>query len=80
MTYFLGVVLLAAGMGMVIKTEWLIQNIGTNAWAEANIGSSGGSRLLYKFIGLAFIFVGFVLITNMQEGFLAATVGKVLIR
>lgn len=80
MQYLFGLILLAGGIGMVLKTEWLIQNIGTNAWAEQNIGSSGGSRLMYKLIGIVCIFFGFLLITNLSNGFLMATVGKIFIR
>lgn len=65
---------------MVVKTEWFLENFGTIAWAEENIGSSGGSRLMYKLIGLIIIFIGFLLVTNMFNNFLMATLGKLLIR
>ena len=80
MRYILGILAVLVGVGMVLKTEWLIENFGTNDWAEAKLGTSGGSRLLYKLIGLAIIFIGFLLITNMFQDFLMGTVGKLLIR
>ena len=80
MRYILGIVAVLVGVGMILKTEWLIENFGTNDWAEAKMGTSGGSRLLYKLIGLAIIFIGFLLITNMFQDFLMGTVGKLLIR
>ena len=80
MHYFIGLLFIAAGSGMILKTEWLIQNLGSNAWAEQHIGSSGGSRILYKFIGLVLIFLGFLLVTNLMNDFLMATIGKMLIR
>ncbi|HLD60708.1 MAG TPA: hypothetical protein VJA27_01065 [Patescibacteria group bacterium] len=80
MRYFVGILFLLVGIGMIIKTEWLIENFGTNAWAEAKLGTSGGGRLLYKLIGLALIFVGFLLITNLFQGFLFGTIGKLFIR
>lgn len=80
MQYFIGIVLVAVGIGMVMKTEWLLQNFGTNAWAESHLGSSGGSRLLYKFIGIILIFSGFMLITGLFGPFLMATVGRIFIR
>lgn len=79
MHYFLGILAILAGVGMVLKTEWLIQNFGTNAWAEDKLGYNGGSRLFYKIIGCCVIFIGFLLITNLFGGFLAGTVGKVLV-
>jgi len=75
----LGFILVGIGTAVIIKTEWIVDNFGTNAWAEANLGTSGGSRLFYKLIGLVGILVGFMLITNLWEGFLINTVGKLLI-
>jgi len=67
------------GVFAVLKTEWIVQNFGTNAWAENKLGTSGGSRLLYKLIGLVLIFIGFLLITGLYEGFLMGTVGKIFL-
>jgi len=68
------------GILIVIKTEWIVQNFGTNAWAEAKFGFSGGSRIFYKLIGLGIIFIGFIIMTGMWEGFLMGTVGKIFVR
>lgn len=80
MQYFVGVVVILLGVALVIKTEWFLVNFGTIAWAEENLGTSGGSRLMYKLIGLVGILVGFLLVTNMFQGFLMGTVGKIFIR
>lgn len=32
----LGIIAIAAGTGMVIKTEWLVSNFGRIAWFEKN--------------------------------------------
>ena len=80
MYYFIGTICVLAGIGLILKTEWVVQNFGVNAWAEEHLGVNGGSRLLYKFIGLIVIFVGFLLITNLWESFLMATVAKIFIR
>jgi hypothetical protein len=79
-SYILGGIAALVGVGMILKTEWLIENIGSSAWAEAKMGTSGGSRLFYKLIGLALIFIGFMLITNLFQGFLEGTIGKLLVR
>ena len=78
--YIIGIIAALAGVGIVLKTEWLIQNIGSSAWAEAKMGTSGGSRMFYKLIGIGLIFIGFMLITNLFQGFLEGTVGKLLVR
>ncbi len=80
MRYIVGIILTLVGLGMILKTEWLIENFGTSAWAEDKLGSSGGSRLFYKLIGLVLIFLGFLFITNMIGGFLVGTVGRLLVR
>lgn len=67
-------------MALVIKSEWFLQNFGTNAWAEDKLGTSGGTRLMYKLLGIISIFLGFLAITNMIQGFLLGTVGKLLVR
>ena len=79
-TFIFGVISALLGLGMILKTEWLIENFGTSNWAEAKMGTSGGSRMLYKLIGLALIFIGFLLITGLFEGFLLGTIGRVLTR
>ena len=80
MHYIVGLLGAAIGLGMILKTEWLVENFGTSSWAEEKMGSSGGSRLLYKLIGLALIFIGFLLITNLFQGFLLGTIGKLFTR
>ncbi len=80
MQYFIGVICAVVGVLMILKTPWFLENFGTIAWAEEHLGTSGGSRLMYKFIGLIGIFIGFLLVTNMFGGFLMGTVGKLFIR
>ncbi len=80
MRYIIGIILVLIGVALVLKTEWFIQNFGSNAWAEEHLGTSGGARLMYKVIGIVFIFFGFLAITNMVQGFLLGTIGKIFIR
>lgn len=80
MRYFIGICLVLIGVALVIKSEWFLQNFGTNAWAEDKLGTSGGTRLMYKLLGIISIFLGFLAITNMIQGFLLGTVGKLLVR
>jgi len=50
---------------LVIKTEWFIQNFGTSSWAEQHLGSSGGTRLMYKLIGIIIIILSMMGMTGM---------------
>jgi len=80
MQYFIGIACVLIGVALILKTEWFLENFGSSAWAEDKFGTSGGSRTLYKLIGLVGIFVGFLAITNMWESFLMSTIGWIFIR
>jgi hypothetical protein len=55
MKYFFGALVIALGVMMVIKTQWFIENFGYSDWAESKLGG-GGTRLMYKVLGILFIF------------------------
>jgi len=80
MRYIIGTIMIVIGVLVILKTEWFVQNFGTNAWAEEKLGTSGGTRLMYKLVGIAFIFFGALAVTNLLQNFLLGTVGKVFIR
>jgi hypothetical protein len=71
-----GVIAALIGFSLVWKTEWYNVNFGSIAWAEEKFGTNGGSRLMYKMIGIFIIFIGFLAITDMHKKFLNATVGR----
>lgn len=81
MNIFLRVIigLLVSGVGvyMVLRTETILGFFGTVDWAERKLGG-GGSRLFYKLIGLVFVFVGFMVATNLWNAFLQATLGSII--
>jgi hypothetical protein len=68
-----GLILMALGTLIIIKTEFLLENFGRIAWFEEKLGSEGGSRLGYKLIGLIIIFFGLLLTTGMFNGFMTTT-------
>lgn len=76
MKYFLGILAIVVGVMMILKTEWLIENFGTSDWAEQHMGTSGGSRLLYKLIGLAIIFGSVMVMTGMMGEIILGTFGS----
>ena len=65
-----------AGITLIWKTEWYVQNFGKNAWAEEHLSLAGGSRTLYKIIGLLVIFFCWIYAFGMLEGCLEGTIGK----
>lgn len=76
MRYILGILAVALGCILVIKTEWFVQNFGSNAWAEEHLGTSGGTRLMYKLVGIAMIFFAMMAITGLLGGFIMGTFGR----
>ncbi len=70
MNTILGLVMLAMGSFLVIKTDWFMNNFGRMSWFEDKLGSSGGSRLGYKIIGFIALFLGIIFITGSGESFM----------
>lgn len=66
----LGAIMIAAGAGAVIKTEWIINNFGRMAWFEEKLGSEGGSRLGYKLIGIVVLTIGIIVMTGSGDSFM----------
>ena len=76
MKYFAALVAIVVGMFLIIKTEWFIENFGTNSWAEEHMGTSGGTRLFYKLVGLAMIVFAMLGVTGLLGNLIMATFGK----
>ena len=76
MKYILGILGVVLGTLLVIKTEWIIENFGTSSWAEEKMGTSGGTRFLYKLIGIAIIFVAMLGMTGLLGGVILGVFGR----
>lgn len=75
MKYFIALLAIVIGAFLVIKTEWFIENFGASSWAEEHMGTSGGTRLLYKLIGLGMILISFLGITGLLGGIILSIFG-----
>ena len=64
---FLGLIMVAVGAVITLKANWLYENAGAIPWAEDHLGAEGGSRLMYKLIGIGMSVVGFLVMTNMAK-------------
>jgi len=71
-----GLILVGVGVLFVWKTEWFMRNIGRIEWAEAKLGDT---RIFYKLIGLAIVFIGLMTVTGMLGGFIMGTVGRLFV-
>jgi len=76
----LGLVGIAIGTLMVMKTESLVSSFGPIYFFDKYLGSEGGTRLGYKLIGLFIIFISMLIATNMIDGFLMWILGPLINR
>lgn len=70
MNILIGLIILAIGALIVIKSEAVLNAFGRIEFFERHLGSEGGSRLGYKLVGILAIFIGILVTTNMIGGFL----------
>jgi hypothetical protein len=75
MRFLIGIIAMAGGFLVTWKSEWLFRNFGTIPFFEKYLHSSGGGRLGYKLIGILFIFVGILAITNLHVQLLEGIAG-----
>jgi len=80
MYIFFGILAIISGALLIVKTQWFYENFGSINWAEEHLGYNGGTRLMYKIIGLVLIFVGFLLVTNLFGGFVEGSLGRIFPR
>lgn len=68
--FIVGLIIIVLGALMVLKAEWLLNNFGGISWFEDHLHTEGGSRLGYKLVGLAAVFIGILIFTNLIGSFL----------
>jgi multisubunit Na+/H+ antiporter MnhB subunit len=66
----IGLIMTIIGVILLAKTEWFVTNFGRIAWFEEKLGSSGGSRLGYKLVGIVFVFLGVIVMTGSGTAFI----------
>lgn len=73
--FFVGMLIGALGVLMVVKTEPIYNFVGRIPTAEKYLGS-GGSRLFIKLIGIIIFLGGMMWGFGLWEGFVQATIGS----
>lgn len=66
MRIILGIVITLIGAAMVYRTDLMLNWFGYSSWAESKLGG-GGSRLMYKVIGVLACFVGIMFATDLFD-------------
>ncbi len=75
MKYLIGIIVIAVGTLLVLKTEWLVNNFGRVEWADQHLGTEGGTRILYKLIGIVLILGAFLAMAGVFNALLTNTFG-----
>lgn len=77
--FLLGIAITALGVGITWKTEYALEFLGRNEWAERTFGG-GGSRLLYKLGGILVCVLGIIVMTDLYDqivgGFITGLFGR----
>jgi len=78
MHILLGIIIIAIGALIMIKSEGMLRTFGRISFFEQKFGTSGGSRLGYQLIGAIAVFLGILIMTNMINGFLLWVLSPIL--
>ena len=71
----IGIVLVIVGATITVKGTKIYEWFGSMDWADHYLGP-GGSRLMYRLIGILMSLIGFMVATNLWTAFLHATIGE----
>jgi hypothetical protein len=72
-----GIIIAGIGFILVWKSEWLLNNFGRIPFAEKHLAHSGGTRLMYKIIGIIVIIIGLMYATDLTDNLMAKIVNLV---
>lgn len=72
-----GLVVTLFGLLLLLRSRWFIDFLGTFDFLEYKIGP-GGTQLTYKLVGTFMVVIGFLVMTNLWQAFLQATLGSLL--
>jgi hypothetical protein len=74
-SYIIGLIAIVVGIILILKTEWFVENFGSIAWAEEHLGTEGGTRIMYKLIGLSMIILSVMGMTGLLGEIIIGTFG-----
>ncbi len=70
MKYVYSILVILAGFALVKYSNWIVNNFGYIDSAEHWLGSYGGTRLMWKLIGLILIVGAFLVISGLMNNLL----------
>lgn len=72
-----GAFAVAVGLFFLFKSEMMLDFLGTFDSIDSRLGPNG-TRLFYKLLGTIVVIIGFLVMTNLWDAFLGATLGSLL--
>jgi len=78
MKYFFSLLAIVVGFLLVRYSNYLVENFGHNETAEHYLGTYGGTRLMWKMIGILIIIGAFLTISGLGESLLLAFFGPIV--
>ncbi len=76
--FFTSALIIIFGFLITWKTNWIVENFGRNDWAEQKLGSEGGSRLVYRLVGIAIMIFGALLMTGLMKNIIFGIFGNTM--
>ena len=76
MKYFYAFLVIIFGFLLVRYSNWLVNNFGYIDSAEHYLGTYGGTRLIWKLIGVLFIVGAFLVISGIMNNILISIFGR----
>ena len=78
MKYFYALIVIILGFLLVRYSNWLVNNFGYVDWAEHYLGVYGGTRLMWKIIGILFIIGALFTVSGIMENILYSIFGRMV--
>lgn len=78
MKIILGALIIAAGTAIILKSDYITNNVGRVYTFEKYLGAEGGTRLGYKLVGVIIIAIGIMIMTGMIGNFLNWFLGPLI--
>ena len=72
----IGLIGMAIGILMVLKTETLLGFTGHIGWIEEHLRGFGGTRMFYNLLGILIVLVSLMYMTGMLQNVVVAIFGR----
>ncbi len=77
MKFIVGILGIAFGILMSLKSEWFLYNVGRISAIEKYLGTFGGSRLFYQLLGVLIIAISTLYMLGVWGSIVEAIIGGI---